>query len=393
MEKDNSDYKTLEFLHDQLERHFELEVSERMKSQRKFEYIFNRASDAFFIINLDGEMLNFSDTNSRASELLGYTKEEFKNLSLLSILKDEDDLERVKEWIRDQKKHNIEIVFISKNQNRVNVEIGFEIFKIDNKNSLFLIARDIRERLILAEQERILVQQSKMASMGELIGVVAHQWKQPLSSLSMLLVDLEDRVLCKEELSEDMLLRFVEKSLSQVEFMDTTINDFRNFFKPTREKRYFRVKNPIIEILNLLSLQLEKAKIEYTLSDNSSEETLVYGYDNEFKQVILNLVNNSKDSIIEKSKEPFRDGGKIDILISEDEEYLKVEISDDGIGVKKDEVEHIFEPYVSTKGENGTGIGLWMSRKIIEDSMDGTLKCLKKDSGATFVMEMKKTDT
>jgi signal transduction histidine kinase len=228
------------------------------------------------------------------------------------------------------------------------------------------------------KKEQLLFQQSKMAAMGEMIGAIAHQWRQPLNSLAiriqLLVDDFEDR-----KIDENYLLEFEKDTMETIQFMSKTIDDFRNFFSQEKEKRRFIIKEEIEEIVKLLNRQLETHNIKIETSmDNSSIE----GYPSEFKQVILNLLNNSKDAIIQKGLKE----GIIKIVVKD----AKIEISDNGGGIPKEIRDRVFEPYFTTK-EKGTGIGLYMSKIIIEEHMNGKLYFKDNDmNGTTFVIEFNK---
>jgi len=211
------------------------------------------------------------------------------------------------------------------------------------------------------KQLELLQQQSKLASMGEMIGAIAHQWRQPLNALAINLQNLEDDY---EEglINEEFLENFVEKNMKIINFMSKTIDDFRNFFKTDKEKKNFSVKSAINEVIMIQSAQLSNLDIDITIQGN---DFMLYSYESEFKQVILNIINNAKDAI-EKN-------GKIDIILKD----KTVIIKDNGGGIPKELLNRIFEPYFTTKEQGkGTGIGLYMSKIIIEDHMNGKIEIL-----------------
>ncbi len=211
------------------------------------------------------------------------------------------------------------------------------------------------------KQLELLQQQSKLASMGEMIGSIAHQWRQPLNALAINLQNLEDDY---EEglINEEFLENFVEKNMKIINFMSKTIDDFRNFFKTDKEKKNFSVKSAINEVIMIQSAQLSNLDIEITIK---GDDFMLYSYESEFKQVILNIINNAKDAI-EKN-------GKIDIILKD----KTVIIKDNGSGIPKELLNRIFEPYFTTKEQGkGTGIGLYMSKIIIEDHMNGKIEIL-----------------
>ncbi len=236
--------------------------------------------------------------------------------------------------------------------------------------------------------DQLLIQQSKMAAMGEMIGAIAHQWKQPLNVLSLLLQDLEEMYEF-EELNEKNLTEVIGSSMKQIDFMSETVNDFRNFFKPTKEKSLFSIKNAIEKIYNLLSPQFKSHYIDVNIEGSDVETS---GYSNEFKQVILNILNNAKDAIDNKrelsSKENISFKGEINININIKSNLIFIEVYDNGNGIPKDIKKTLFNPYITTKGEGGTGVGLYMSKTIIEENMGGKLYFEDVTNGAKFIIEL-----
>lgn len=230
------------------------------------------------------------------------------------------------------------------------------------------------------EKERILIHQSKLASMGEMIGSIAHQWRQPLTQLSSILVLVELKYERNKLKAED-LRDLTKQAEEQIEFMSKTIDDFRNFFKPNKEKKLFSPYKSIQNALSLISSSLENHNISIKL--DFKDEVLTNGYESEFSQVVLNILSNSKDAFIEnKIENPL-----INIYISKLDNNSKIEICDNAGGIKLTPLEKIFEPYISTKhASSGTGIGLYMSKNIIEKSMNGSLGVINKEQGACFTI-------
>jgi len=227
----------------------------------------------------------------------------------------------------------------------------------------------------LIKQRSILQQQSKMASMGEMIGAIAHQWRQPLSVVSISIQNLIYQYKAGE-INEDFLNKYIEKNTKTIEFMSKTIDDFRSFFRVDKEKSKFKLKQSIENILNIQTAQLKHHNISITID---GEEIMILGYNNEFQQVILNLINNAKDILIENQvQNPI-----INIVIKN----KIVTIRDNAGGIADDILERIFEPYFTTKEPGkGTGIGLYMSKMIIEENMGGILSARNVNGGAMFTI-------
>lgn len=237
--------------------------------------------------------------------------------------------------------------------------------------------------------EQMLIQQSKMASAGEMIGSIAHQWKQPLNALGIIIQDFEDAYDC-EELDSSYIRSAVRQSMGLIELMSNTVDDFRNFLKPSKEKKKFNVLKAINEVFNLFSDQLKKSGIDIKIEAQIDYELYTYGYNNEFKQVILNLINNSRDAIntARYSNPDYKGRIIVEIKPNEVKNMLLILIKDNGGGIENSVLETLFDPYITTKGEKGTGIGLHMSKAIIEDNMNGKIVASNKDGGAEFVIEL-----
>lgn len=262
-------------------------------------------------------------------------------------------------------------------------------YKTINKKTkeLLLQTQDYQENLekkvelemsIRREREKALIQQSKLASMGEMIGAIAHQWRQPLNELSIRIQKLKYNY-AKEEVNEEFIHTFIQKNKQTIEFMSKTIDDFRNFFRIDKEKRKFFIKKSIEEVLSIQNAQLKNHNIIVTLE---GEEFTFKGFKTEFQQVIINLISNAKDAFVEnKIKEP-----KINIELRAHSIYIQ----DNAGGIPEDIIERIFEPYFTTKGQGeGTGMGLYMSKMIIEDNMHSKIKAFNKDNGTLMSIVLK----
>ena len=232
------------------------------------------------------------------------------------------------------------------------------------------------------EHQELLFQQSKMASMGEMIGNIAHQWRQPLNALSALNVGLAMKYNAGK-LTEHDISVFKDKSNHIIQKMSDTINDFRNFFYPNKSVERFKVDEAIEDAINFIksSYRINNIKIiNYT-----SCKLEIKNHKNELIQVLLNIFNNSKDAIKEFNS---KNGIVIvDVIILENS--LKITIQDNGGGIDQKIIDRVFEPYFTTKfKDEGTGIGLYMSKMIIEESMGGRLKLENRDSGVLTTIKL-----
>lgn len=217
------------------------------------------------------------------------------------------------------------------------------------------------------EKERLLIQQGRNAAMGEMIGNIAHQWRQPLSTLGLVIQNIHSDFR-EGGLDEEELAKYVNTATRAIQRMSCTIDDFRDFFRPSRVREPFSLHQSILETLQLLDAMLKNNGIEIALRGDSA--LVACGHSNEFSQVILNFVVNAKDALVERKVIK----GRIDIELDAHEGNGVVKISDNAGGIAEDQLEKIFDPYFTTKA-NGTGIGLHMNRTIIEHHMNGSITC------------------
>lgn len=245
-------------------------------------------------------------------------------------------------------------------------------------------AERLRTAESLREKEQMLLQQSRQAAMGEMINNIAHQWRQPLNTLG-LLIQRVGFFHGSPGFTKEFLDTTVAKSMDIVQYMSKTIDDFRNYFRPDKEKKPFVVKEAIDNTLSLLegSLQNPKIAIEVVTHDNP----VIYGYPNEFSQVLLNLLVNSRDAIIEREIEH----GRVAIMVCSEDGCAVITVMDNAGGIPDEIIGKVFDPYFTTKGpQQGTGIGLFMSKTIIEKNMGGSLEVRNVADGAEFRIEVQK---
>ncbi len=240
------------------------------------------------------------------------------------------------------------------------------------------------------QKEQLLIQQSKLAAMGEMIGAIAHQWRQPLNALGIMIQDILDAYDYKE-LDKKYLVNTVRESMDQIQFMSRTIDDFRNFYRISKNKENFSTIKEIRSVISLQEAQLNYSRIDVSITPDLFDSFTVNGYPNEFKQVILNIINNAQSAILGARKEGLlgNEEGEILIAVSQREEIVIITLSNNGGCIPDKIIDRIFEPYFTTKetGE-GTGIGLYMSKTIIEKNMDGKLYAGNIEDGVTFTIEL-----
>jgi len=241
-----------------------------------------------------------------------------------------------------------------------------------NKYLQDLVALEIQRN---REQEKMMMLQSRQAQMGEMIAMIAHQWKQPLNSINMAMhiIKLEAK-----KLNNEKIISLVEKIEKQVKHLAETIEEFRNFFKPQKKRVKTNLKEIVLKALSLIEDSLKDKNIKVIKEFKNIRDCSVY--ENEMVQVVLNILKNAEDALVERGvKNP-----EIHILV--DGKMLIIE--DNAGGIANDIKNKIFEPYFSTKDKNGTGIGLYMSKIIVEEHCNGKLLVENGTKGARFIIKI-----
>ena len=402
------------------------------QSEAKYRNLFESSTDGIFILDLDG---NFIDMNSTAYTRLGYTKEEMLALHI-SKLDHLDFALRAPERMKQVRELGIavfESAHLRKDGTAMPVEINSRLMEYEGRTVYFSVIRDITERkqaeqalqektrqledltrnlekrvaeeiAVRIKNERMMIQQSKLAAMGEMVGAIAHQWRQPLNVVGLIVQRMED-VHAQGKMDKEYLEKMVERVMTQILRMSKTIDDFRNFYKPDKEKTVFDAMRAVGDVLSLVSAHLAADNIAYRLTchthgktfENEADvvfctEKAVEGFRNEFEHVILNLVNNARDAIIEKNArgatgESERGLLSFDFYSAHDKVIINV--SDNGGGIPPEAMGSIFSPYFTTKDPaKGTGLGLYMSKVIVEDHMQGKLSAENAEKGAIFTVEL-----
>ena len=228
------------------------------------------------------------------------------------------------------------------------------------------------------EKDKFILHQSRQTEMGELISMIAHQWRQPLNNLSIINQTMYIKYQ-KNKLDDKLFDKLHKNSTAQIKQMSRTIDDFRDFFKPDKETINFNINKVIQDSIYIIKPALAIENIKLTLI--ASEEIHIDSYPHELGQAILNILNNAKDILVERAiKEK-----KITISIEKNGDKTSICINDNAGGVEDNIIDNIFNPYFSTKDNNcGTGLGLYMSKIIIENNMKGQLSVKNEEEGASF---------
>jgi signal transduction histidine kinase len=235
----------------------------------------------------------------------------------------------------------------------------------------------------IREREKTILHQSKLIQMGEMISMIAHQWRQPLAAISATSNDLSMKIMFGNY-SEKYFTDRLEKIADFSEHLSKTIDDFRGFYKEDKEKREIVFSTILKDVLNIVSISIEEKRIELTTDIQSKEK--MNTYPNELRQVVLNLIKNAEDALLENDiKNPY-----IHIKSYDDDKYSYISVQDNGGGIKKEIENNIFEAYFSTKKEkDGSGLGLYMSKTIVEEHCEGKISILENENGkVTFSIKI-----
>jgi len=287
----------------------------------------------------------------------------------------------IKEFISllDNRTHqNIQQTLTYIEINKVVILLLIALFTLGNA---FVYLYLDKQKKLLKQKDYELIQKSRLAQMGETISMIAHQWRQPLSAISASSSTLQTKIhLGKYD--KEALLDNLNKIDSFVLYLSQTIDDFRNYFKPNKAKTLFNLKQTVENTVRLAKGMLSNSQVQietsYTIQSN------IYNHENQIIQVLLNLIKNAVDALDEnKIEEP-----KIIISINQKKESVILTIEDNAGGIPEEIQDKIFEPYFSTKSKNGTGLGLYMSKQIIEEYCNGSLNVHNTSIGTCFTISL-----
>jgi len=380
-------------------------IDNLLSLKNAFQSIYDKSSDGICLIK--GH--NYKDCNPAYIQMFQYdSKEELfaTNISELMPKYQENGQLSLKEMLKVSKEtlqngySSCEWMYKKKDGTILWTEIVFTKVHIDGEELIHGVFRDITTKKELEKQkvefyneleirvhkeveknrekDQAMLHQSKLAQMGEMISMIAHQWRQPLSAISATSgsLSLKSQI---GTLNKEITIELSNKITEYAQHLSTTIDDFRNFFKENKTKESTTLKEMVVGTLNIVEVSLKNANIEIEIEEKSV--TQIETYINEVKQVILNIIKNAEDVLIDKKIQ----NPKITINI----DGTTLSISDNAGGIPQEIMEKIFEPYFSTKIEkNGTGLGLYMSKTIIEDHCHGTLSVKNSKDGAIFQIKL-----
>lgn len=292
--------------------------------------------------------------------------------------------------LKNNKVFEGELKLTDKNANEYWIKTLIKPFFNEDKELLYYeeIALDITLKKKFEAQQEFMIEQSKSAAMGEMISMIAHQWRQPLQAISILIQKLPLTKLIDGDISDEVLNQVVEDSNKQLEYMSKTIDDFRDFLRPNVDKEKITLKDLFININDFLAFMLKMDSIKLNISHENEDEILNI-HINEVVQVFINLIKNAKDALISNNIEK----KEIKIRTFQKNDEIIILVEDNAKGIEEKLLNKIFEAYFTTKSKkNGTGLGLYMSKKIIEQNNDGLIKAYNNEFGAIIEVKFPKSN-
>lgn len=320
--------------------------------------------------------------NQKGADILGYSKEEIVGKNWMEnflpkrikadIIKLSDDVTNKRGDYEENENH----ILTKSGEERLLLWKNTPLLD-DEGNSIGILTSG-EDITVKREQEKKLLQQSRMAQMGEMISMIAHQWRQPLSSISAIAGTLSLDVMM-DEYKKEFFAERLDSIAELSQHLSSTIDDFRNFYKPNKEAVNTTLEELITRAIKIMKSSLDSDNIEMLYEYNDKQ--MIKLYENETIQVVLNILKNAQDNFKEKKIE----NPQIKITTKEN----GISICDNGGGIPEDILPKIFDPYYSTKDEkNGTGLGLYMSKTIVEEHHNGKLQVSNRDDGVCFTIEL-----
>ncbi|MCU7834776.1 MAG: PAS domain-containing protein [gamma proteobacterium symbiont of Taylorina sp.] len=361
------------------------------ETREQYEYAINGTEDGLWDWDLNSNKVFFS---KKWKSMLGYTDKELNNdYKSWSVRVHPDDIDQAKrEVLQAQQEPGRLLENIHRLQHKDGhwmwiLARGKTIFD-QNGHAIRMVGfhTDISQlkqlELELHEQEEIMIAQSRHAAMGEMIGMIAHQWRQPITVIAMgannMLVDIE-----LDDVSTPAFKEYAQSILKQTDHLSQTIDDFRNFFRPNKETDEVELGDVMAEAETIIGKSLENSLITLSVKNNNCRKITTFS--RELLQVYINLLKNSKEALLENRTKDRR----IDVVIHDAAEHIITTICDNGGGIDKAIIDKIFEPYFSTKDKkNGAGLGLYMSKTIVEKHLNGTISIENVEDGICMRIEI-----
>ncbi|AXX91296.1 hypothetical protein CPU12_11910 [Malaciobacter molluscorum LMG 25693] len=343
--------------------------------------LLNAMKNPIFWQNKDEKIVDF---NSKFSSMIGISEDRLYYASLKK-LRSYKKARKLLEALEKYNKNEKEALFTFETEDKTKKiylinQAKFKDEKSQSYGTVTILTDITKEKQIEKEKERnqeFLIQQSKLAEIGEIFSAIAHQWKAPLLEITT----IAQESFYSNEDDDKEKESYVKDIMTQVKYMNDTINDFQDFIKPSNKKTKFDIYEAITSLLKIIdhNIRFNYIDVKIDLKDNTN--VTVYGYRNEFMQSLLNIINNAKDELVNND---FKNR-KINIEIFNKQNKLYINIKDNAGGISTKNIESIFTPYYSTK-KDGSGIGLYMTKVIIEDKMNGKIRVKNTKVGACFTI-------
>ncbi|MEA3522797.1 MAG: HAMP domain-containing sensor histidine kinase [Campylobacterota bacterium] len=384
-----------------------------MHLQEVFRAIYANHHYEYFVIGQNFKIIEYSD---RVSNYCDIKKSSYSNIEIFEVLPELFGMQEQLQILLDAKSEPLLLPYIFKEPDSyINIRIhqgrhtetlivllenvtkmaAMEQSLVQDRNEKSLLLDEIAEKNLQlqtynnhmqelvaqetrknSEKQKMLELQSRHSQMGEIIGMITHQWKQPLGiiNISCALIKMAQQ---KKKLNETLLMKHLGDITNQVKYMDTTVSDFQQFFNPSKEKHFFNLKQTITKIITLVRNDYELCNI--SLEVYGDDDVTVEGHSNEYNQVVLSILKNAKDVFTEHP----HDAMCIRIEVGRSHERSLVRITDNAGGIPDDIIESIFDLYMTTKKE-GSGLGLNIAKNVIENNMNGKLEVKNSINGAEF---------
>ena len=243
------------------------------------------------------------------------------------------------------------------------------------------LASTIKE---LVKKDQLLVMQSKQAAMGEMINIIAHQWRQPLSTITLQISNIQFSKMMGKDVPEEEVSQALSDISDRIIYLSDTVDDFQTYFRPNKEKTSLSVDEFLNKVISLNDARIKVSNIDVGME--TGNQMTLHIYLNELIQVLLNIINNAIDAF----ETVDNDKKKIDIEVYSDKEYIYFSITDNASGIQEKHMKRLFEPDFSTKGKKGSGLGLYMSKMIIQKQFDGDIDVSTSSIGTTFIVKIVK---
>ena len=367
-------------------KNLEITLEDTKQELKQLKMVIENASISIIITNIDA---NITYVNSSFCDVSGYSKKELIGQNTRILKYGEDDKSKYEDlWKTIISKNIWGGIFRNKRKDGSDYWVTATILPVLDKEKKVLnylgIMREITKELYLEKQlkekEELMLVQSKNAAMGEMISMIAHQWRQPITTISMsannIIADIELEIFDEEETK-----KIAENISEQTQFLSKTIDDFRNFFKTDKDIDEVQIKSLFNELSSIIIASLKNHNILFNVV--CEDKIIVKTYKRELLQVLLNIIKNAKEALDEKEIE----GKFINVFVQELDNEIKLTINDNAGGIPKNIIDKIFDAYFTTKEDcNGTGLGLYMSKMIVEKHLLGNMSVRNTDVGAEFIL-------